>query len=98
MTYLNGSDEGIDEIFYANYLKKFMTRESRENALRERLRSEREGSYLFRNYPWVPYFDDFAKIAKEENKNIAIAEEFKMHKTDGDKVYILYKVSDVILR
>ena len=96
LVYQNGSDKGIEEVFYADFLGNFISREAKENALRERLRGEKEGYYLFRRYPWVPYFDDFAKIAKEENKDIAIAKEFKMHQQGGETVYVLYKVNDTI--
>jgi hypothetical protein len=95
LAYLNGSEAEIDDIFYAKQFTR--SREVEENVLRKRLRNEREGYYLFRRYPWVPYFNDFAKIAKEENKNIVIAEEFKAHEPDGETVFILYKVSGTIL-
>jgi len=92
LIYQNGSDEGIEEVFYADFIGKSISREAKENALRERLRGEKDGYYLFRRYPWAPYFDDFAKIAKEENKGIIIVKEFKAHQQGGETVYILYKI------
>jgi 4-amino-4-deoxy-L-arabinose transferase-like glycosyltransferase len=96
LAYQNGSDKGIEEVFYADFLRKSTSREAKENALRERLRGEKEGYYLFRRYPWAPYFDDFAKIAREENKDMTVAKEFKMHRPRGETVYILYKVNDIV--
>lgn len=92
--YLSGYGLDIEEIFYGEYLR--VSVDDKEHSLRQRLKNEREGYYLFRlpGRHFIPYLERFNYIAAQENKKVEIAKEFKTPPPESEPVFIIYKVYD----
>jgi hypothetical protein len=95
LLYLSGYELDIEEIFYGSHLS--VPRETKEEALRQRLRNEKEGYYLFRppDRYLIRYFERFNYIAGQENKKVEIAKVFETPAPVEEPVFIIYRVSDI---
>lgn len=91
--YLSGHRLDAQEVFYAGYLD--MPRVDKEMSLRERLRGEKEGYYLFRSpgAHWIDYLGRFKAIVQEEGMQMAVAKEFTVPAPGREAIFTIYKVS-----
>ncbi len=90
--FLAGGGIQADEIFHAYYFED--AREKREGLLRQRLRQEKTGFYLFREpeIERIPFHDRFLEIVASEGKRIT--PEARFPAPDGTPVFVVYRVED----
>ncbi|HRY30688.1 MAG TPA: phospholipid carrier-dependent glycosyltransferase, partial [Elusimicrobiota bacterium] len=90
--YLSGGDIRIKEVFAAAYRSPDLDGQREE--FRNYLRRDASGYYLFRGKgqnPWVPFFNDFLRIVREEGRDARLAMTFV--DPDGIEAYAVYHVA-----